>query len=550
MATSSPGAGRPGPILTIGIPIILLAAGGYFGWSKLVRPALDEKDRAAKEDVLGKTTSVKKYGTMIRVAGDPWSGYSSFRNEPRLASALAKDDIGIEYIDDEKLYDQDARMAALATGKIDVALTTVDAFLQHGVKHKDKNGLYPGVILFNIDESNGGDAIFLSKDRKSFDDVRATDKVCFATGTPSEHLWDFASLSFTRLGDNLPQDNGVVAKDCWDKLKAGSVQVAVLWQPFTAIAEKAGYPKVFATGGQADDVIVDVLVANREYVVKNPASLSKLTRAYFTTVDSYLKDENAHGSFITADCGADCAGDATLGTAVLGGIDFLGYEENACLWWGLCGKPAKLVERVKKTGRLLSAKGKLKASDVPNPDSILNDSFLREQKAQLQEQSKLAAEVAGENTKVAALALTAKEKSYTYAAETTKADSASDVGTLNLPNVYFAEGKADLDQNAKSVVEGIGEKLRSFPALCVRVHGHTNSTGQAATNKALSTYRAQAMVKHLQSFDAEAFPGSRFDVQGFGPERPVMKDGVEDKEASRRTEFRLFNCRAQAQKGG
>jgi outer membrane protein OmpA-like peptidoglycan-associated protein len=547
---STNGAGRPGPALTIGVPLIILGAGAFFGWQKLIKPALEAKKEEAKEQALDKSTSVKKYGTMIRVAGDPWSGYSTFRNEPRLASALAKQDIGIEYVDDQKLYDQNERMAALSAGKLDLALTTVDAFLQHGAKHKDGNGLYPGVILWNIDESNGGDAIFLSKERQSFDDVRSNDKVCFSTGTPSEHLWDFASLSFARLGDNLPQDNGVVAKDCWDKLKAGSVQLAVLWQPFTAIAEKAGYPKAFATGGQADDVIVDVLVANRAYVVKNEATLSKLAQAYFSTIDSYVKDPNAHGRFITEDCGSDCASDSALGSAVLAGIDFLTYDENACLWWGLCDTPPKMTERLKKTARLLSAKGKLKAADAPAPDSILNDSFLRGMKSRMEEQGKLAAEVAGEATKVTAPKLEAKEKTYVYAAEATKRAAGADIGTLNLPNVYFSEGKAELDQNAGSVVDGIGEKLRSFPASCVRVYGHTNSTGNPANNKLLSERRAQAIVKRLQSSDAESFPATRFDVQGFGSERPLLKDGVEDKDASRRTEFRLFNCGAQPQKGG
>ncbi len=542
MATS--GGGKPGPALTVGVPLIILGAGGFFAWTQLIKPALDEKKQDERAELLDKSTSVKKYGTMIRVAGDPWSGYSTFRNEPRLASALAKDDIGVEYLDDEKLYDQDARMKALSDGKLDLALTTVDAFLQHGAKHRDGNGLYPGVILWNIDESNGGDAIFLSKDRKSFDDVRSSDKVCFASGTPSEHLWDFASLSFTRLGDNLAQDNGVVAKDCWDKLKAGKVQVAVLWQPFTAIAEKAGYPKVFATGGQADDVIVDVVVGNREFVVKNKVTLSKLAAAYFRTIDHYVKDVSAHGAFITEDCGPDCGADATLGKAVLEGIDFLTYEENACLWWGLCGSAVKMTDRIKKTARLLAAKGKVKAADLPQAEAILNDSFLREMKSQVEEQVKLAAEVAGDKTTVEGPKLAAKEKSYVYAADATKEAATANVGTLNLPSVYFSEGKSDLDQNAKSVVENIGEKLRSFPALCVRVYGHTNSTGNATANKPLSDRRAKAIVAHLQALDGESFPAGRFDVRGFGSERPVLKDGVEDKEASRRTEFTLFNCDA------
>ncbi|MBN2195894.1 MAG: OmpA family protein [Polyangiaceae bacterium] len=538
--------GKPGPALTVGIPAIILAAAGYFGWSMLLKPALQKKEQAETAQALSSSTSLtsKKYGTMIRVAGDPWSGYSTFRGEPRLAEELAKQDIGIEYIDDEKLYEQGARMMALTEGKLDLALTTVDAFLQHGAKHKQK-GLYPGVILWNIDESNGGDAVFVAKGKKSFDDVTPSDKVCYSTGTPSEHLWDFASLSFAAL-ENVKQDNGVVAKDCWEKLKAGSVNVAVIWQPFTAIAAKEGYPKVFATGGQADDVIVDVVVANRDFVIRHKDTLQKLATAYFKVIDGYAKDAAAHATFITKDCGSDCANDASLGRAVLDGIDFLTLEENLCLWWGQCGTPAKMVERIGKTGRLLTAKNKVNAADLPPAETILNDSFLVAMKGQLEERAKLAAEVAGKDTEVTAPTLSAEEKKYAYAADTTKADGSADVGTLKLPNIYFAEGKSELDANAKSVVTGIADQLRSFPALCVRVHGHTNSKGNAAANKRLSQDRADAIVRQLKSLDGIAFPQSRFDVQGFGSEQPVLVNGTEDLDGSRRTEFKLFNCGAKA----
>lgn len=383
-------------------------------------------------------------------------------------------------------------------------LTTVDAFLQHGAKHK-KDGLYPGVIIWGIDESNGGDAIFLSKDKKSFDDVKPSDKVCYSAGTPSEHLWDFASLSFTAL-ESVKADAGVVAKDCWEKLEKGEVQVAVLWQPFTAIAEKAGYPKVFATGGQADDVIVDVAVANRDYVIKNKGALEKLTQSYFKVIDGYLKDPAAHGKFITADCGPDCNGDQALGTAVLKGIDFLDYQENMCLWWGQCGKPAKMVDRIGRTGRLLQAKNKLSAGDMPKPADVLNDSFLLTIKSAMDMKAKLAAEVAGKDSKEAEAKLEAKEKEYTYAAEKAKDDKSATIGTLNLPSIYFQEGKASLDPNAESVVDTIGDRLKSFPALCVHVWGHTNSVGNAASNKTLSEKRAKSIVEYLQQRDAPSFP--------------------------------------------
>ena len=529
--------GKPGPALTIGVPVIILGAGGYFGWQYLIKPALEEK----ADEKRNQSTSIsgEKRGTMVKVAGDPWSGYSTFRREPRLNAELGKHDIGIQYIDDEKLYDQNERMKALAKGRIDIALTTLDAFLQHGAKNK-KDGLYPGVILWAIDESDGGDAIFLTKDKKSFDDVKPSDKVCYATGTPSEHLWDFASLSFSAL-ENVKTDNGVVAGDCWKKLKDGKVQIAVLWQPFTAIAEKEGYNKVFATGGQADDVIVDIVVANRDYVIKNKSTIDKLASSYFSVIDGYVKEPDAHAKFITTDCGPDCKNDESLGEAVLRGIDFLTYEENACLWWGQCGQPNKLVTRIGKTGKLLTAKNKVSSGDLPKAADILNDSFVVSLKKAMETKAELAKEVGGTT---AAPALTAEEKKYEYNAAATKDDTNADVGTLKLPSIYFQEGRADLDQNGKSIVDSIGEKLKSFPALCVRVWGHTNSTGVAARNKTLSEQRAKSIVDYLTTSDPKAFPASRFDARGFGSEKPIMKGGAEDKEASRRTEFKLFNCKA------
>jgi outer membrane protein OmpA-like peptidoglycan-associated protein len=543
MNAASSSGGRPGPLLTIGVPLLILGAGGYFGYTMLVKPALEAEKLEATAEQLSQSTSVSgtKFDKTVKVAGDPWSGYSTFRNEPRLAAALAKSNIGIDYVDDEALYEQGARMKALASGQIDVALTTVDAFLQHGAKAK-KDGLYPGVVLWNIDESNGGDAIFLAKGRAGFDSVKPSDKVCYATGTPSEHLWDFASLSFSNLGDRLATDNGVVASDCWKKLGSGAVQVAVLWQPFTAIAESEGYSKVFATGGQADDVIVDVLVANRDYVVREKATLAKLARAYFDSIDGYIKEPEAHAKFITADCGTDCSGNPALGSAVLAGIDFTSYEENMCLWWGQCGSPTKMIDRITKTGRLLVAKGKVEQSELPAPASILNDSFLVGLRHEREQQAKLANEVAGSATQVKAPMLEAKEKEYTYAAAASKERPQADVGTLSLPNIYFPEGKASLDPNARSVVVGIADKLKSFPALCVRVHGHTSSSGNPQANLKLSQQRASAIVTELSAVDKAAFPAARFDARGFGSTVPVLRDGQEDLEASRRTEFKLFNC--------
>jgi len=536
MNTSKP-RGRPGPALTIGIPTAIAAFAGAWGYSYF--KDVGSRPSVSPESVTPALTAQPAAPTTFKVAGDPWSGYSTFRREPRFAAALAQDQITLQYLDDEKYYDQNERLRALAAGEIDLALTTLDAFLQFGSKHL-QDGQYPGTIIFGIDESAGGDAIFLSRGQKSFDDVKPTDKVCFAAGTPSEHLWDFASLSFSALDFELPRDVGVVAKDCWEKLEKGTVQIAVLWQPFTALAEAAGYPKVFATGGQADDLIVDVAVANREVVKTRPAAVQKLVGDYFKAIEGYSRDPESHAAFVTEDCGQDCGGNVAQGAAVLAGIDFLSIEENLCLWFGLCDKPGKLAPRLGKTSRLLIAKGKLDANLVPAPETVIEPRFLSALREARLQSARLAQSVVGPETAFdPATVVQAKEREYDY---TVPGAEGAPVGTLQMPNVAFPEASYVLTAEALQTIGIIAETLRGFPALCVRIAGHTNSTGDAQANRALSRLRATAIAAQLTRLDPQAFPKERFDVQGYGSDRPILLNNQEDKVASRRTEFTLYTC--------
>jgi outer membrane protein OmpA-like peptidoglycan-associated protein len=56
--------------------------------------------------------------------------------------------------------------------------------------------------------------------------------------------------------------------------------------------------------------------------------------------------------------------------------------------------------------------------------------------------------------------------------------------------VVFPEASYMLTPEAKQTVSIIAETLRSFPALWVRIAGHTNSAGGAQANRTLSRLRA------------------------------------------------------------
>jgi outer membrane protein OmpA-like peptidoglycan-associated protein len=205
-----------------------------------------------------------------------------------------------------------------------------------------------------------------------------------------------------------------------------------------------------------------------------------------------------------------------------------------------------MAERIVKTARLLTAKNKLPAAEVPTPETILDDRSLLELQKEMKTQSLLATEVVGKDTRITPPKLEAHDKTYQYLASATQNDPTRDVGTLRLPNIYFPEGSAQLDQNARSVLGVISEQLRAFPALCVHVHGYTSSSGNPDRNRQLSEARAHAIADHLWSLDKVMFPRTRFDVRGFGSAAPIMRDNLEDFATSRRTEFKLFDCEQQA----
>ena len=66
-----------------------------------------------------------------------------------------------------------------------------------------------------------------------------------------------------------------------------------------------------------------------------------------------------------------------------------------------------------------------------------------------------------------------------------------------LRNVFFDIGKSDLKQESIAEVENIRELLVRDAHLRVQINGHTDNSGNAATNKALSLKRASSVVDYL-----------------------------------------------------
>ena len=110
--------------------------------------------------------------------------------------------------------------------------------------------------------------------------------------------------------------------------------------------------------------------------------------------------------------------------------------------------------------------------------------------------------------------------------------------TIVLKNIFFDVGKADLKPESVAEVENIKELLVANTALKVQINGHTDNSGNATSNKALSLKRASAVVTYLTQ---KGIAASRLSAKGYGSERPIVSNDDEEggREINRRTEIEI-----------
>lgn len=95
-------------------------------------------------------------------------------------------------------------------------------------------------------------------------------------------------------------------------------------------------------------------------------------------------------------------------------------------------------------------------------------------------------------------------------------------GTLLVINdLLFETGGAKLEPASERRLEPLLQYLQGNPQREIIIEGHTDSMGEASTNKRLSLQRADAVKQFLAS---RGIGASRIETRGFGEEVPVAKN--------------------------
>lgn len=87
--------------------------------------------------------------------------------------------------------------------------------------------------------------------------------------------------------------------------------------------------------------------------------------------------------------------------------------------------------------------------------------------------------------------------------------------------VQFAVGSAVIDARSHGLLDEIASLLRAHPELLLlEIQGHTDATGDADLNRALSEGRAAAVRDYLVTAGVEA---ERLQSAGYGPDKPLVE---------------------------
>lgn len=111
--------------------------------------------------------------------------------------------------------------------------------------------------------------------------------------------------------------------------------------------------------------------------------------------------------------------------------------------------------------------------------------------------------------------------------------------TIRLDFVQFETGGNILTAESKFQLDDLSAVLTKYPSFKIEVGGHTDNTGDPATNKLLSQQRADVVKNYLT---AKGIVAGRLSSVGYGSSKPAdTNDTDAGRQKNRRTEFRIIS---------
>ncbi len=468
---------------------------------------------------LVKQTSTQRYAHEIKVAHDSFPGYAILRSLA-VKNLLDRQGIKLTFVDDKADYI--GRMRALKSGKHQMAVFTIDAYLKAG----SAIGEFPGSIVLVIDESKGADAIVAYQrgvpQIPSLSHPRA--RIVITPDSPSETL---ARIMINKMSlPSLPaawavEANG--AKAVYKRLKSADPdepRAYVVWEPYVTKALAIDGVHLLLDSSKLKGYIVDVLVVQREFLSANSELVTHVVQAYLRANYDYHNQAGSARvqstspvnerllSLIQED--AKQYGDALNRAETLKlveGIEWRNTMENYAHFGVISGQAARGTDRLEamigKIMQVLVSTHSIPADPVSGDyGSLYYEGILRSLHHDNFHPGVLTSNTGGGlddivigNTPVAE---EVRGEETLNPLSTANWDTLAPVAAMKIEPIQFGRGNARILRNSERALRQLAADLKSFPQYYLRVVGHTRQAGDPAANRRLAAQRAAAAAQFLR----------------------------------------------------
>lgn len=294
---------------------------------------------------------------VLKIGYPTWVGYGPLFLADR-KGFLEKRGVKVEFV---LMEDTKTRYVALAAGKIDGLMTTIDTMVQRARRD------FQIAAVMAFDDSKGGDGIVARKAITNVAGLKGK-KVAYGEGSVSHfflgYLLQQSGLSFKDI-----TSVNMTAGDAGAAFVAGKVDAAVTWEPWLTKGKGAAHGHLLVDSGKTPGLIVDVLVFRKDVLKARGGEIRNVVAAWHEGVD-YWKAYPDESNKIMAEAVGGWLKDSKVFAETLTGIRYYDAAANRQYFAANGGVMKTADFAIKFWERQGKTQMKLKASDIINTSYI------------------------------------------------------------------------------------------------------------------------------------------------------------------------------------
>ena len=272
----------------------------------------------------------------------------------------------------------------------------------------------------------------------------------------------------------------------YEKATPATNDVYVVWEPFVSQMLKNDAMHVLTDSSKFTGYIVDTLVVNRDFLLKQEPVAEAVLESYFTSLFNY-RDAAKQAQLMLDDAKlTKLSLSPEQAAKMVEGIQWKNTQENFAHFGLRPGAIIHIENILDRISRVLVSTGALEREPV---DGKWNRLYFDRPMKQIMSRDFYP----GVKSEAIREELVLKELTDKQWGEL------ASVGTLSVPELVFSRGSSTLTDRSQLILKELSERLQAWPRYYLMIRGNASNVGNVEANKELAAKRALVALQYLES---------------------------------------------------